>query len=162
MSSSRTAVAFDGVDGSRVQPPERLARGYNPVAFPRRLTPAALNTLRQRRTGVGRGVQRPLQRRHRANGYATDESGSDDDDGEEEEESIASIICCCWGPRCCVATFMLVVALIIWSAAISYGILKVLSLSPSALGESRWQLTDVGYALPPRAPLCSQRPMRKS
>ena len=101
-------------------------------ALPRRLTQDALSALRRRRTGVGRAVRRPLQaregRRQRTD-VSDSASGTDDSDDEDDGSGGDDITCmeimtCCWGPRCCVSMCMLLITLVGWSAAITYGIVK--------------------------------------
>jgi hypothetical protein len=105
--------------------------GFNPASFPRRLTPEALTGLRRRRTGVGRAVRQPILRRpppingsDEESGEESDEYDDSDDDDDDDQIRCSELICCCVGPRCCVASCMLMLALMGYSAAITYGIVR--------------------------------------
>ena len=111
-------------------PAEETTRMGPSGALPRRLTQDALSALRRRRTGVGRAVRRPLQaregRRQRTD-VSDSASGTDDSDDEDDGSGGDDITCmeimtCCWGPRCCVSMCMLLITLVGWSAAITYGL----------------------------------------
>ena len=120
----QTSSAFDGIDGEPASSSTvEYTNHFRPSAFPRRLTPDTLAALRRRRTGPARGLRRPLKQSRR--GYDEEDEEDDEYEDEEEDESLFSILCCwCVGPRCCVATCMLVLSLIVWNWAIAQGILR--------------------------------------
>jgi hypothetical protein len=116
--ATTATTTFDGID----DPAARDGGGqFNPAAYPRRLTADVLDNLRRRRTGVGRGVRRPLNRR--PSRYGSDEDDSDDED-LENETFLSLIFGCCCGPRCIISVCMLMVALVTWSFAVSSGMLR--------------------------------------
>ena len=122
----------------------------------RRLTPAALASLRQRRTGAGRAVRRPLQpteiQLNRMRGGVGSEDEDEEDDGEEDDDdddddedddvTCWELLTCCWGPRCCVGSCMICIGLIIFSAAVTYGIVRQPSyeqvVTPMRVARQRW------------------------
>ena len=71
-----------------------------------------------------------------------DDDDSDDDSDDGEDISCFDLVCCCWGPRCCVATCMLTMSLSVWSAAVTYGILKQPTYEqlamPMRVARQRW------------------------
>lgn len=109
---------FGGLNGPR--PP---VDSFNPSAFPRRLTTETLATLRRRRAGAARGMCHLLQRERREGDASDDDEGGDESD-EEGGGDLCDEFCCCWGPRCCIASCMLIMTLMGWSTAITYGILQ--------------------------------------
>lgn len=132
--------SFDGVESISVAE-------CNPSAYPRRLTAETLGALRRRRTGSGSTVRKPLRPEHRreegVDGVDSNaSSGDDDSDDEDDDLSCFDVFCCCWGPRCCVSSCMLIVTLMGWSAAITYGILKQPTyesvVTPIRVAKQRW------------------------
>ena len=142
-SMARSDEQFDSVDS---MPSSNKTDGGG---YRRRLTTETLTSLRRRRTGPGRafhGSRKPLQP-SKERVYRDDEddgsSDSDDDsDDDDEGTSFWEVFCCCWGPRCCVSSCMLLTALVIWSSAITYGILKQPSyeqiVTPVRVARQRW------------------------
>ncbi len=140
--------SFDGIDDAHVD------RG--PAA--RRLTPAVMDALRRRRTGVARGVRRPLQRDDEELDDDLDDSedvdSEDSSDGTtglrrrrrrrryEDDGSLIALLLDCFGPRCFGAVCMLMLAATITSFAISYGIIQPKSyediVTPIRVAKQRW------------------------
>ena len=133
---------FDGLDA--IPDTARDGVPFHPSAFPRRLTADTLNSLRRRRTGAGRAVRKPLRRpqREQDHGSGSGSDESDDDDDDDDDVTCFEVFCCCWGPRCCVGSCMLIMTLMGWSAAITYGILRQPSYDdlvvPIRLAKQRW------------------------
>ena len=75
-----------------------------------------------------------------ASSWSEDES--DDDDDDDDDVTCFEVFCCCWGPRCCVGSCMLIMTLMGWSAAITYGIFRQPSYDdlvvPIRLAKQRW------------------------
>lgn len=134
---------FDGVEHIA----SSSSAPYAPSAFPRRLTAQTLSNLRRRRTGAGRAVRKPLKSsRDRSAAGSSDASSDDgddsDDDDDDENVTCFDVFCCCWGPRCCVSACMLMLTLMGWSAAITYGIMKQPTyeglVTPIRVAKQRW------------------------
>ena len=112
------------------------------------VTAETLTTLRRRRTGPGRALRRPLTQPRRRDDDGSDEDEEDEDEDEDDEDdddepvSLSELCCYCWGPRCCVASCMLLLALMAWSAAITYGILRQPTyeqmVTPLRVARQRW------------------------
>jgi hypothetical protein len=143
-----------GFDGIETLPPDAATSdsSFPATTFPRRLTTDALTTLRRRRTGPGRALRKPLQRRARTRPDASDDEEDDEDEEDEDEDeeddeddedvTIWDIVCCCWGPRCVMGSCMLMLALAGWSAAITYGVLRQPTyenvVTPIRIAKQRW------------------------
>ena len=133
---STSTTTFDGIASASCQPRPRGSAS-------RRLTAETLGALRRRRTGPGRGLRKPLSSgSHNRHADSSESDDDDDDDDDDDTVTCSEVLCCCWGPRCCVASCMLMLTLMGWSAAITYGILKKPSyeqvVTPIRIARQRW------------------------